>query len=186
MVSASPAPVKAEADSETPRPAVSSTRAPARENKWLNGARFGLTAAAAAAASFMLVRVFVSSPVENAPTENATGSAETAAAAPAEMRPPAAAKAVEKPIEVRAEELEAPEGVVLGAGKGMIEVETGGKQAIYVDGAFVGRGPLRRVPVSAGSYEVRTKDDNRERVDSVAVKAGKRMRLPLGEVWKTR
>ena len=38
---------------------------------------------------------------------------------------------------------------------GLLEVDSGGAHTVYVDGEFVGRGPLRRVPVSPGKHAVR-------------------------------
>ena len=85
---------------------------------------------------------------------------------------------------VATEELPVPDGVVLAPGKALLEVDTGGSQIIYVDGEFVGRGPLRYITLEAGAHEVRTKLGDKEREDSVNLKAGIRVRLPLAEAWK--
>lgn len=39
-------------------------------------------------------------------------------------------------------------------GKGLVEVVTPEDELIYVDGVFIGRGPLRRIPLSPGEHEV--------------------------------
>jgi hypothetical protein len=56
-------------------------------------------------------------------------------------------------------------------GKGLIEVVTSGDELVYVDGVFVGRGPLRRVPVIPGEHEVsiRTEGERRDGVVEVLV-----------------
>jgi DNA-binding response OmpR family regulator len=77
-----------------------------------------------------------------------------------------------------------PPGIVLAADKGLLEVETAGAEAIYVDGVFVGRGPLRRIPLSPGAHEVRTKLNGRQRVDQVQIVKGRRTRLPLQALLK--
>ncbi len=84
---------------------------------------------------------------------------------------------------VATEELPLPDGYTLPAGKALLEIDTGGSHIIYVDGEFVGRGPLRYVTLDPGAHEVKTKLDDRERNDSVNVRAGVRVRLPLAEAW---
>jgi hypothetical protein len=70
------------------------------------------------------------------------------------------------------------------AGQGLLEVDTGGNHVIYVDGVFVGRGPLRRVTLPPGRHDVRVSLGSQKHEQSLEVPKGARVRLPLGEVWK--
>jgi len=82
------------------------------------------------------------------------------------------------------ERLPLPPGVNVAAGQGLLEVDTGGNHVIYVDGVFVGRGPLRRVTLPSGRHEVRVSLGSQKHEQSLEVPKGARVRLPLEEVWK--
>jgi CheY-like chemotaxis protein len=81
---------------------------------------------------------------------------------------------------VQPQTLPLPPGVTVAAGQGMLEVQTGSRHAIYVDGEFVGRGPSRRIPVPAGRHEVRLSLGGADQRVAVAVAAGVRVVLPFG------
>jgi hypothetical protein len=81
---------------------------------------------------------------------------------------------------IQPQTLPLPPGVTVAAGQGMLEVQTGARHAIYVDGEFVGRGPTRRIPVPAGRHEVRLSLGGTEQRIAVAVAAGVRVMLPFG------
>jgi CheY-like chemotaxis protein len=83
---------------------------------------------------------------------------------------------------VRAQTLPLPPGVTVAAGQGMVEVQTAGRHAIYVDGEFVGRGPTRRIPVPAGHHEVRVSLGGADHRVAVEVAAGVRVVLPFGSI----
>jgi hypothetical protein len=74
-------------------------------------------------------------------------------------------------------ELPLPRGIEVAPGKGLLEINSGGKHKIYVEGVFVGRGPVRRVPLAAGPHQVTLRNDGEEVVSKVVVTAGKRTRL---------
>lgn len=76
-----------------------------------------------------------------------------------------------------AKEMDLPAGISVTDDKGLLEIETGGKDFIYVDGVFVGRGPLRRVPLGEGRHTVRLKLDGREATHQVGVAVGRRTQL---------
>lgn len=76
------------------------------------------------------------------------------------------------------EQLPLPEGLSW-PGKGLIEVVTGGRELIYVDGVFTGRGPLRRIPIAPGQHEVVLRTEASESKHAVAVSAERRTRLVL-------
>ncbi len=112
----------------------------------------------------------------------------SAAAPPASAGAPGPAqpgKAVDRQkLAAKADDLPLPPGFVLGPGKGLLEVDTGGNQSIYVDGTFVGHGPLRRIPLPPGRHTVETRQNGDQRQDEVDVSAGRRARLPLADAWK--
>lgn len=81
---------------------------------------------------------------------------------------------------VTREQLALPDGLGW-PGKGLIEVVTPGRELIYVDGVFTGRGPLRRIPVSPGSHEVVLRTETSERRTTVDVLVDRRSRLVFGE-----
>jgi DNA-binding response OmpR family regulator len=57
------------------------------------------------------------------------------------------------------EDLELPRGMEVAPEQGIIEVETSGPDPIYVDDAFVGVGPVRRVAAAAGPHSVEVRGD---------------------------
>jgi len=61
-------------------------------------------------------------------------------------------------------------------GKGLIEVVTAEEELIYVDGVFTGRGPLRRIPVTPGSHEIKIKSGGSERQGIAEVELGRATR----------
>jgi DNA-binding response OmpR family regulator len=109
--------------------------------------------------------------------------AEPAAAAVAPAAPTVPAptpKPVQKAkVEPKTEDLGLPPGVPLSNDKGLLEIDIGEKHAIYVDGTFVGRGPMRRVPLGAGSHEVVLKTPEGDISLQASVTVGRRMRVSL-------
>jgi DNA-binding response OmpR family regulator/HPt (histidine-containing phosphotransfer) domain-containing protein len=99
-----------------------------------------------------------------------------AAPATAEPAPPAAA-APAPAAGLTVEVLDPPAGVQISEGQGVIEVETGGPDPIYVDEAFVGLGPLRRVAAAAGAHRVEVRGAGAPRGADIALVAGKRARI---------
>ncbi|HMI94364.1 MAG TPA: response regulator [Polyangiales bacterium] len=77
------------------------------------------------------------------------------------------------------QDLPLPPGVIIAQTKGLLEVDTSDKQAIYVDGVFVGRGPLRRIPLDPGAHPVELRDGNGNHEFSVEIKQGRRARVSL-------
>jgi hypothetical protein len=69
---------------------------------------------------------------------------------------------------------ELPAEIMLSTGKGLLEVSTGDKHRIYVDGVFVGPGPLRRIPLTPGAHEVRISLDGVERATTAEVRSNRR------------
>ena len=61
-------------------------------------------------------------------------------------------------------------------GKGLLEVVTSERELIYVNGVFVGRGPLRRIPLEPGKHEIRIKNNGAQRTGRVEVVATRRQR----------
>jgi hypothetical protein len=77
------------------------------------------------------------------------------------------------------ETLALPEGMSW-PDKGLIEVVTEGRELVYVDGVFTGRGPLRRIPIPPGSHEVVVRTEGQERNVRLDVSTGKRARVVFG------
>lgn len=82
------------------------------------------------------------------------------------------------------EEIPVPSNVTLKPGEALIEVTTGGDHAIFVDDTFVGRGPVRVIPVANGRHIVRTRLNGAERSDPVDLTPGRALRLSLEQAWK--
>jgi hypothetical protein len=160
----------------------------------LSAARTAGLTVAAAAASFVLVSMVRGwlGPGDGEDPAQAAASADVAAeiAAPAvagSARAPAlagsargpgsAAKDVERKFET--EDLPLPPGIVVAAARGMLEVDTGQRHSIYVGGAFVGRGPVRRIELDPGPHGVVIRLGAEELEHEVTVTKGRRIRLSL-------
>jgi hypothetical protein len=145
------------------------------EQGGLSGVKLVLLTAGAAAASYLLVKAIVPRADESerrSATPVATEVAKVAAPAPT---PSAAPRPTS--LEPKIEDLPIPSGMVVPDDKGLLEVDTAGKHGIYVDGTFVGRGPLRHVPLAPGSHAVRAELDADQLNATVDVKKGRRSRL---------
>jgi CheY-like chemotaxis protein len=82
------------------------------------------------------------------------------------------------------EDLPLAAGDTVPDGQGMIEVVAGRRDEILVDRLEVGRGPKVRVPVPAGTHDVRARRKGEEQPLVVVVKAGRRTRVDLRGPWK--
>jgi CheY-like chemotaxis protein len=159
-----------------------SRRPPQEKTSWPRVVGLAVLTILAGFTSFSVIRAVVDSRVQGPAVEGeGEVSAEPASTAPSPAEaPPASAEGVgSPPAPGRAVEvgLELPEGLELGSGKGLLDLETGDHDAIYVDGVFVGRGPARRVPIAAGTHEVRLRRDDEDVTHTVEVRAGTRTRL---------
>ena len=94
--------------------------------------------------------------------------------------PPGEEKIARKTV-AKTSDVDLPDGLSVPPGKGLLEVDSGGQHKLYVDNVFVGRGPLRRIPLDPGAHQVQTQLDGTEEVHSVTVIAGRRARLELTE-----
>jgi len=177
-----------EPSSRPPRSSDHSSRGPSRppssarradtetrpgEQGGFSGIKLVLLTVAAAAASYLVVKAIV----PRSETAERTAAQPTATqVAPA---PPVAKSVVARPaaLEPKIEELPIPPGMVVPEDKGLLEVDTAGKHGIYVDGTFVGRGPLRQVPLAPGSHAVRAELDADQLNATVDVRKGRRSRL---------
>jgi DNA-binding response OmpR family regulator len=105
-----------------------------------------------------------------------------AADAPAEVTPPAP-RAAPPPSAAAPKaalsftELEAPRGMEVPPEQGIIEVETSGPDPIYVDDAFVGLGPMRRVSAPAGGHRVEVRGEHASGPLELTLSAGRRARV---------
>jgi CheY-like chemotaxis protein len=106
-----------------------------------------------------------------APTEEAApvASVATASAAPVSTAP--------APFALKSENLAIEPGVDVGTGNGLIEIVAADRDALYVDGTLVGRGPRRLVPSPPGPHEIRVARGSDSAVVQVAVAVGRRVRV---------
>jgi DNA-binding response OmpR family regulator len=100
----------------------------------------------------------------------------------ANLAPPPPAATASAPPVLRSEELDPPEGLELPAGHGLLEIESAGTESIYVDEAFVGRGPVRRVPTPAGRHSVEVRGEASSSRIEISLAAGRRVRIPAAVV----
>jgi CheY-like chemotaxis protein len=82
-----------------------------------------------------------------------------------------------------AEDLPLPQGTVLSPGQGLLDIETGGREAIFVDGVELGRGPALRIALAPGVHEVRLRVRGEDRVRFVLIRTGRRARLAITSPW---
>jgi CheY-like chemotaxis protein/HPt (histidine-containing phosphotransfer) domain-containing protein len=122
------------------------------------------------AAAYALVRWGIAplfAPAEEAAAPVA--SVATASAAPV--------SAVPAPFALKSENLAIEPGVDVGTGNGLIEIVAADRDALYVDGTLVGRGPRRLVPSPPGPHEIRVARGSDSAVVQVAVAVGRRVRV---------
>jgi DNA-binding response OmpR family regulator len=91
-----------------------------------------------------------------------------AAAVPAEKSPEPAFITESKPL---------PGGIHVSPGQGLLEVEIVEPDAIFVDGVFIGRGPLRRAPLPAGKHTLEVRGERTIEKLEVNVASGQRTRV---------
>lgn len=161
--------VKGPSPSPKPRPAPP----PREEDKPIGAVRIALLSIAAAAVAFgavTLVRNLTAGPP--AASVAPTGTTTASSAAPV----PAAKPSVQPTVQ----DLDMPPGVPVAGDKGLLEVDLGAaKHPVYVDGAFVGRGPSRRVPLPPGQHQFLLKLPEGDVHGQVEIKTGRRLRVSL-------
>jgi hypothetical protein len=81
------------------------------------------------------------------------------------------------------EDLPLPAGAVITPGQGLLDIETGAREAIFVDGVELGRGPFLRLTLTPGVHEVRLRAHGEERIRFVLIRSTRRTRLPLSSAW---
>jgi hypothetical protein len=151
-----------------------------RASGLMGAVRVAAVMGAAGAVSFGLV-TWARGLLEPSPQEAPAAAASASAAVPAPTASGAPAATAQKASasDAKVEQLPLPLGIPLADGKGLLEVDIGERHAIYVDGTFVGRGPLRRVPLDPGKHQVELRQPGEEKTFSVEVSAGSRTRLGL-------
>jgi DNA-binding response OmpR family regulator len=118
------------------------------------------------AAFFATTWLFSSGATKN---EKAVASAQPVAAVAPQEKPPEPAFGIEsKPL---------PGGIHVTPGHGLLEIEIVEPDAIYVNGTFVGRGPLRRVPLPPGKHTLEVRGERTIEKLEVSVAAGQRTRV---------
>ena len=99
---------------------------------------------------------------------------------PLEVAPPGAAVAP-RPSSVSVVDLPLPDDLAVAEGKGLLEVDSQGQHKLYVGNVFVGRGPVRRIPLDPGSHRVVIRLDGVETAKEVEVKPARRLRVQFAE-----
>jgi DNA-binding response OmpR family regulator len=94
-----------------------------------------------------------------------------------EVAAPAPSAVAAPPAALTLSELEPPRGMELAPDQGIIEIETNGPDPIYVDGAFVGLGPMRRISAPAGAHRVEVRGDRASGPLELSLGAGRRARV---------
>jgi DNA-binding response OmpR family regulator len=77
------------------------------------------------------------------------------------------------------DDLPLPPGLLVTANQGLLDVETGGKEALFVDGVELGKGPALRLVLAPGVHEVRQRVRGEWRIRFVLIRPSRRTRLPL-------
>lgn len=145
---------------------------PRKEEKPIGIGKTLLITAVAAAAAFYGI-TFIRTKLVGTPE-----TAETAA--PAASTAPVAAKPAPAPAaKLAVEELGMDVGSPAASDKGVIDVSIAENHPIYVDGAFVGRGPKRKIPVAAGAHDVVIKAPSGDLSLQIEVKVGRRFLVTL-------
>jgi hypothetical protein len=121
----------------------------------------------------------VTQPPAQSPTDPVTTNSETVSTSATASTLPSAA-----PPSAVLKDTPAPSDISLAPGQALIEVATGGGHAIFVDDAFVGRGPIRVITVAAGRHTLRTRLNGVERNDPVEISPGRLLRVSLEQAWK--
>jgi hypothetical protein len=132
-----------------------------------------LLAGAAAAAGFFVVSQIVVPWLAPAEVVEPTPAPSAIIAAAREPAAPSGPKIVIEPVDL-------PPGVDPGPGRGLLDVMGEASDQLYVDGTFVGRGPGRSVPTSAGAHEVKIVRGEMAYSTQVELSAAKRLRVRLG------
>jgi len=105
------------------------------------------------------------------------------ASPPASPWPVAASASAAADLAPVGDDLPLPAGVPMNAAQGMLDIETGGRESIFVDGAELGRGPVLRLMLSPGVHEVRVRARAEERIRFVMIRGSRRTRLSLVSPW---
>ncbi len=77
------------------------------------------------------------------------------------------------------EDLPLPAGAVITPGQGLLDIETGGHEAIFVDSVELGRGPFLRLTIAPGVHDIRLRAHGEQTIRFAIVRAGRRTRLPV-------
>jgi hypothetical protein len=96
------------------------------------------------------------------------------AAKPAAAPPPTTSVTAAPAPGLGVEDLELPRGMEVAPEQGIIEVETNGPDPIYVDDAFVGVGPVRRVAAAAGQHSVEVRGERPAGPLKLTLESGRR------------
>jgi len=86
------------------------------------------------------------------------------------------------PPEVTLEELPLPDGLAVVGGHGLLEVDVPGASTLVIDGVEVGDGPIRQIPIVAGSHRIEFTVGGGQIAKTAEVTAGRRTRIAVKSV----
>jgi CheY-like chemotaxis protein len=79
----------------------------------------------------------------------------------------------------RALDLDLPPGLTVSEDRGLLEVEADPSLSVYVDGVFIGKGPIRQVPLREGTHEIRLQGGGIDTAQPVQLRHGRRARVEM-------
>jgi hypothetical protein len=108
--------------------------------------------------------------------ERPTGVAsESANAAPSSLKalPPGTR------LELKSQDLELPPGLAVSEDRGLLEVSIDVSQSVYVDGVFIGKGPMRQVPLREGAHEIRIQAEGVDVAQPIDIRRSRRTHVEV-------
>ncbi len=100
--------------------------------------------------------------------------------APPSVAPPSVPQTAAAP-RLTVIEMALPEDITVAPDKGLLELATQSQHKLYVGDVFVGRGPIRRVPLEPGVHHIRIQGDGDETVQEITIVPGRRLRVQADE-----
>jgi hypothetical protein len=104
--------------------------------------------------------------------------APSAAGAP-RASPPSSQSAGRGQPSLRAQDMDLPAGLAVSQDRGLLEVGVDATESVYVDGVFIGKGPLRQVPLREGAHELRVQAEGLDVVQPIEVRRGRRTHVEV-------
>ncbi|HVW28333.1 MAG TPA: response regulator [Polyangiaceae bacterium] len=146
--------------------------------------------AVAAFASFKIITVLrngfagapapvAASSANVAPTESApVTTADPTSPAPSSSAVPASGGR----LALTSKDLDLPAGLAVSEDRGLLEVNVDPAESVYVDGVFIGKGPMRQVPLREGAHEIRIQAEGVDVAQPIEVRRARRTHIEVARV----